>query len=48
MSFRFIHSKTAVMRPLPTKMGVKTDLVSVLAVYQQYYYYPPMMKLLFY
>ena len=33
VSSRFIHSKTATMRPLPIERALKTDILTVLAVY---------------
>ena len=37
MSSHFIHSKTAATSQLPIERELKTDLVSVLAVYQLQY-----------
>ena len=34
---RFIHSKIAATRPLPIERAYKTELMAVLAVYQQQY-----------
>ena len=38
--FCFFHSKTAATRPLPIERASKTDLLSILALYQQYYLIP--------
>ena len=38
MSTRFLHSKTATTRPLSIERASKTDLVTILVVYQQQYY----------
>ena len=34
---RLIHRRTATTRPLPIERALKTDLVTILAVYQLYY-----------
>ena len=31
------YSKTATMRPLPVERALKTDILTVLALYQKYY-----------
>ena len=36
-SSRFKHSNTAATRPLPIERAIKSDLVTILAVYQQHY-----------
>ena len=38
----FIHSRTAATRPQPIERASNTDLVTVLAVYQEYHYSPMM------
>ena len=42
MSSRFTYSNTAATRPLPIERALKTDILSILAVYQQQHSLPIM------
>ena len=37
LTLRFIHNKTAASGPLPIERALKTDVLSILAAYQQLY-----------